>query len=245
MNSIKIVSNNKETLCISYSDISNFKHWLSIQRTKSWYLKNESDSVFLNEYTQWLQWYWNEIEQLGAFDLKTDANIIDIGSGLAVIDLLLAKKFPKSTITLVDKNLLDTENISLWGETHSYYNSWQPVLDGIFCSHIHSNQIRFKDPDDSWGINYDLVMSHHSWCWHYPASMYLDKVYHSLKLGGKLLLTVRFTENDDIVKIITEKFGTCCGFLPFKKDKQIDRERHLSTLHSEFYGGLGVWMKTI
>ena len=105
---LEITLKNKSKLTLNWTDSSNLKTWLARQRTRSAWLLDKTDSEFFTEYQDWIQYYCSLIEGMGAFDLPKNANILDIGSGVGIIDLFLAKQFTGS-ITMLDKNEYQTK----------------------------------------------------------------------------------------------------------------------------------------
>lgn len=238
------ITNSQNTkLKVSWSDTENLKKWIATQRTRSYKIKDLPDVVFFAEYQNWIQWYWNQIEKIGELELPNEPHILDIGSGIGIIDLFLHQMFPTSHISLIDKNDSSPINGNLYGPLHPFYNSWDPTIDAIKTTNLNIDNFKFLLPEDNWATDVDLITSHFSWCWHYDVQTYLDKVYDSLKQNGKLILTIRFTNNENIIKILNDKFGSVGNMIYFPKFNQIDTEQHLFDAPGENYGCIGMWVK--
>lgn len=112
------------------------------------------------------------------------AALLDIGSGRAEIDALLARHWtPRPEIHLLDG---DGSGKQISGFVQSC-GPWKDVNagavllreQGIACE-VHS---AFPNGE------FDLIISSLSWCHHYPADVYLDRVRAALR--GRLIADVR------------------------------------------------------
>lgn len=138
--------------------------------------------------------------------IENCTTILDIGSGVGLLDLILLQKY-NTQVYLLDKNLMSRIDNSIYhSENHGFYNSWDAVEDCIIASNLDKNKIRLLDTDDNWPLNLDLVISTYSWCWHYPKEVYWNKVVKHLKFGGFLALDVLFLKNKNVVEEISEEF---------------------------------------
>lgn len=241
---LHLTTKDNDKLSLEWTNTANLKRWMARQRTRSGWLLHTEDEVFFSEYQEWIQRYWSYFENLNGFQLSNNAKILDIGSGIGIVDLFLALKLDKSEVTLLDKNLDYPINGNQFGELHPFYNSWEPTLDIIKTTNLDLSRFNFIYPEDVWPQEVDFVSSHFSWCWHYNVNTYLEKAYGSLKKDGLLLLTVRFTNSEDVVEILNKKFGKNLDFLYFDKDKQIRTEKNIFDVPGPYYGGMGLWKKT-
>lgn len=240
---ITITTRSNQQLSLDWTNTENLKKWISHQRTRSKWLIDASDVIFFAEYQSWLQNYWSITENMLSNTLNNDANIIDIGSGIAIIDLFLSLKLTQSKFTLIDRDAYSPVKGQLFGPTHPFYNSWDPVLDAIESNQLDPKRFNMISPDNPWPCNVDLISSHFSWCWHYDVHTYLEQVYHSLKDQGALLITFRLTNNENIVDLLNDKFGVTQDILFFQKEHQIKTESQLFDVPGQYYGGLGIWKK--
>lgn len=241
---LNIITKEQQTLTVEWSDVDNLKHWMAKQRTRSAWLLDKPDSEFFAEYQTWIQTYWSLLEGLGSFELANTANILDIGSGIGVVDLFLAQRFTNSKLTLLDKNSFALIAGNQYGALHPFYNSWDPTLDALKTSNIDLHRFSFITPDDDWPKNCDFISSHFSWCWHYSVFTYLERVYESLNMNGKLLISIRFTTSEDVVDVLNNKFGTNLGLHYLKKTDQIHTEKNIFDVPGPYYGAIGLWQKT-
>lgn len=106
-------------------------------------------------------------------------HILDIGSGMAGIDVFLGKRYPSATIHLLDKSGVSPKiNAGFNGRAadFAHYNDFDAAVDllrangvenDIICHDMH----RHPFPDQV----FDVVVSLLSWGFHYPISTYAPK----------------------------------------------------------------------
>ena len=137
-------------------------------------------------------------------------NILDIGSGISGIDIILGQNYKKiPNIHLLDKTALDTEIYYGFNPKTAYYNSLELAKKILISNSIPESKIYLHDADNPNNTFekkvYQLVVSFISWGFHYPVDMYLDKVYQSLDINGVLILDIR--KNSDGLQKIKNKFS--------------------------------------
>lgn len=122
------------------------------------------------------------------------ASVLDIGCGLAGIDLFLYRHYGGQ----VDLHLLDRDGISeLYYGFHAeaaFYNSLSMAeslltLNGVSKDRVTTYNVGQTDLPDS--VRFDLIISLISWGFHYPVSTYSDLVKKSLVAGGTVILDIR------------------------------------------------------
>ena len=149
-------------------------------------------------------------------NLKNMKKIIDVGSGLAQIDLVLSQFLPEIDFYLVDKNRIeyDPENFVYFHppldnkSSHGFYNSFDVIKDVVANSPVNPERIHFLHPENEWPDNVDVVMSYYSWNWHYHKSVYWDKLMQSLKLGGYFSTTLTLRKGETTVDEISQDLGS-------------------------------------
>jgi SAM-dependent methyltransferase len=120
--------------------------------------------------------------------------ILDLGCGIAGIDVLLWDHYQGETAFY----LLDASELSAvrygFGESVAYYNSLRLTREFLLRNRVPSDQIVTidiqRDPFPS-STSFDAVFSLLSWGYHYPVTTYLGPAYDVLKPGGSLILDVR------------------------------------------------------
>ncbi len=121
---------------------------------------------------------------------------MDIGAGIAGIDLVLSNYLNLDEIILVDKTMHDSKVHYLHQETGSFYNSLVSAKDLLIRGGVEPDRIQtVTAPND--GVipcpaeSVDLVISTISWGFHYPVPFYLESVYKILTDEGVLIIDVR------------------------------------------------------
>ena len=139
--------------------------------------------------------------------------ILDIGCGVAGIDIMLHKhyeaagRFPE--LYLLDKSELNDRVYYGIEKTAAYYNSLDIAIallaaNGVEHSRIHTQEVTGASIFP--GMTFDLIISLISWGFHYPVSTYLDQAHGLLGSGGRLIIDVR--KGSDGEALIKEKFGS-------------------------------------
>lgn len=215
------VHSNKGDLNIRWSDPKTLAKYSNIQA--GFYLENVQDySVqFLKKhFYEWNQTFWTMREEKGMFNFSDNSVIVDIGSGIAVADLLLASYIPNSKFYLIDDEGWNDEfaqavppNVC-YDTDYPIYNSWSPVNDAITTSGFDPARFVMQTPSESFPVDVDVITSYISWCFHYPKEIYWERVMSSLKKGGQLLLDVRSLEDKDVIGEISEELKS----IPIKHD---------------------------
>lgn len=208
-----IVHSDKGPLYVEWSDLNQLAKFANLQ-SGFYFSKNKeyTAKLLLDNFEKWNQYFWDQRFNQGIFSLSENSKIIDIGSGVSVIDLLLYSYIPNSQFYLVDKEEPIIENLDKVLPTIAYssdypaYHNWNPVLDAINTSNFDLKRFNFLSPDDQFPENVDAVTSYFSWCLHYPKEVYWDKVKYSLKKGGKLIIDVRPIHGRDVIDEISEEF---------------------------------------
>lgn len=136
------------------------------------------------------------------------SSILDIGCGVAGIDVLLFKHYGESKelhFNLLDKTSVTKQLFYGFKETAAFYNSL-PVAkqllseNGIPNDNIHTLEVK---PDYRIDVDgeVDLIISLYSWGFHYPVSTYIDRAHDLLKVGGRLIMDIRRNKGGE------EEFG--------------------------------------
>jgi len=137
-----------------------------------------------------------EFEELVTWLPASDGGgVLDIGCGLAAIDVMLARALLLRSIHLLDGEAdRPQERVKFRpGGTQA----WNDVrIGGLLVSENlppaeePATVNTYTDPAKIF-INVGLVISLKSWCHHYPASTYLPLVRRSLARGGVLIVDIR------------------------------------------------------
>lgn len=133
-----------------------------------------------------------------AGDLPANARaILDIGCGVAGIDILLSEHYRNQVdIYLLDKTAIDAQVYYGFEGRGSVYNSLtlsQEILElnGVPAERIHTMEATDDNRLPTAPGGFDLVLSLISWGFHYPVNTYIRQVYDALRPGGVLIFDIR------------------------------------------------------
>ena len=159
-----------------------------------------SKTNLLTHFAEYHGWQWQQCNQVGTWELSENARIIDIGSGLAVLDMIMARRRSDLRFWLIDRGIdeYQTDLTVPHGVDHPYYNSWITVEQQIKLNDLDRKRFVLQPPDGPWPCEVDLIISTWCWCWHLPLETYLDRVIDSLAVGGRLCVDIRYQHFDYI-----------------------------------------------
>lgn len=138
-------------------------------------------------------------------------NILDIGCGIAGIDLFLKNHYKNSVeFSLLDKNEVNETVYYDLNKKAAFYNSLDLAKDFLSKNGIDETKISLLFANDKNEINtfkeFDLVISLISWGFHYPVEIYLNRVYELLNTNGILIIDIR--KGNDGLELIKNKFSS-------------------------------------
>jgi SAM-dependent methyltransferase len=125
------------------------------------------------------------------------ANVLDIGCGIAGIDVLLYRHLGDRlrTLHLLDKSAVARNIFYGFGAAGAFYNSLPLARRVLVANGVPADRIRLIEATDANDVPVDtpldLVISIISWGFHYPVATYLEQVHARLRPGGRLILDVR------------------------------------------------------
>src|SRR3989344_4527074 len=129
---------------------------------------------------------------------ENPSSVLDIGCGVAGIDVMLTRHYDKVgkkiDLYLLDKTELNKKVFYGLEKTTAYYNSLDVARDFLIANGASKENIHTQEAAGNpiiQGKQFDLVISLISWGFHYPVETYLEEVFDLLKPGGKLILDVR------------------------------------------------------
>lgn len=145
--------------------------------------------------------------------------ILDIGCGVAGIDVFLAQHYRQDTpkIYLLDKTEMPKKVYYGLEQKGCYYNSLDIAKELLTENGVAAGDIITQEAGNDSRIHFnekfDLVISLISWGFHYPVATYLDQVYNLMAPSGMLILDARKgTENE-----IKQKFGNATVIFEARK----------------------------
>lgn len=115
------------------------------------------------------------------------ARVLDIGCGLAAVDAFLWRTVPVESIALLDGYEVGRKESFTTGA-----HAWNDVRMGAAVVNENTTiRAQCLHPDSKTFPPSDLILSLRSWCHHYPASVYLDRVMDALVPHGLLVVDCR------------------------------------------------------
>jgi SAM-dependent methyltransferase len=200
---ISLPVSNTTLSCNNYEEFSKVvklqtgpKHWQGIT----------TPDVFLTRLESVAKWNWDRTSKY--FDVHKLKKVIDVGSGIGIYDLTLHHLNQEIEFYLIDKSAVEIpKQATYYSNEHYFYNSWDVVNDFLDSSDVDKNKFNLLSPVDNWPTDVDLVISMHSWCWHYPKEFYWERLLTSLRIGGTLILDVLNVKDRNIVEEISEELG--------------------------------------
>jgi len=119
--------------------------------------------------------------------------ILDVGSGLGGIDLLLARHYVSPEVVLLD-GFNDPAEHSRHDRTFSNASAALRFFEANGGPRPGFIDTDFREAHDV--DQFDLVVSLHAWCFHFPPEAYLDAVLGLCAPGARLILDVRNEKGD-------------------------------------------------
>jgi SAM-dependent methyltransferase len=151
-----------------------------------------------------------DYENIKNFLPKNTQEILDIGCGMAGVDVFLSEHYQHLiNIHLLDKTQVD-ENVYYGYESQTaFYNSLPVAKKLLIENSVPGEKIFLHDADNPAtcfnGRKFDLITSFISWGFHYPVKTYLNEVVSSLGEGGVLIVDLR--KDTDGLKEIQKAFN--------------------------------------
>lgn len=145
--------------------------------------------------------YWNDLRgeyaSIRDFLPSSCAAILDIGCGVAGIDVFLAGAYPAAAprICLLDRTRTEAAVFYGFKNKGAFYNSLEVARSLLMANGVPEYSIDLVEATDNNDINVsgkvDLVISLISWGFHYPVETYLHKAHQVLTDNGRLIIDVR------------------------------------------------------
>jgi len=159
------------------------------------------------EYNKDIEFEYSTIKDYLLEDAKS---VLDIGCGVAGIDVLISKHYSNNiNIFLIDKTYTNKKIYYGFKRKASFYNSLDISKNVLELNGVSSDNIFIQEANDDNSIDFkesfDIVISLISWGFHYPVFTYLDSVYDKLNQNGILIIDVKKLTGGE--KEIEKKFG--------------------------------------
>ena len=149
-------------------------------------------------------------------------HILDIGCGVAAINLFLFRHYrqsPRTHFHLLDKTSTAHRVYYGFKSQGAFYNSLAVarellIQNGVPAENIHLMEVT-PDLHIPVATPLDLVISLLSWGHHYPVETYLNQVHDRLASGGRLILDIRHGTDGD--KPLRSKFAAVTALYEAEK----------------------------
>ena len=124
------------------------------------------------------------------------ASILDIGCGIAALDLVLYRNLRSPKLYLLDKSISEDRIWYEFKDKGAFYNSLDLAKNTLLLNGVVEDKIEVLEAPDDGVIklpekSVDLVVSTISWGFHYPVSTYLKSVVRILSETGILIIDIR------------------------------------------------------
>jgi len=136
----------------------------------------------------------NDYHSLRRYLPKSCCSVLDIGCGVAGIDVWINRHYLDSNINfyLFDKTKTEKKIIYGFKEDREFYNSLRVAKSLLTLNDICEETIFLLEATEENEIHIngpiDLILSLISWGYHYPVSVYLNEVHELLSSHGTLIL---------------------------------------------------------
>ena len=123
-------------------------------------------------------------------------SILDVGCGIATVDLFLDTWISPNKIFLLDKTKTEDAVWYMFREKGAFYNSLDLAKMTLELNGVSESKIELISAPDNGAINLesgsiDVVISTISWGFHYPISLYLNSIYKLMRNEAVLIIDVR------------------------------------------------------
>ena len=132
--------------------------------------------------------------------------VMDIGCGIAGINIFLYDFLNKPKIFLLDKTKIEKKIWYMFEKKGAFYNSLELAQNTLQTNGVDSKDIKLIEAPENGIISVkdnfiDLIISNLSWGYHFPVSNYLSSVEKILTKKGMLIIDIRKnTEGEEILK---------------------------------------------
>ena len=151
----------------------------------------------------------NEFEEIKPYLHKDINQILDIGAGLGLIDILLNNYLNKvSNFTLIDRNFISKKIKYGFSKDYEGYNLLKKTEFFLIRNGLDKNQIKLIDTNHDINLinKFDLIISLISMGYHYPVDNYLNILKHNSHKETIFIFDLADEHNKvEEIKILFEK----------------------------------------
>ncbi len=138
-------------------------------------------------------------------------NIIDIGCGLAGVDIYLYHHYSRAVgLTLLDRSKTDAKVRYNFRNNGAFYNSLSIAKENLLAYGVSEADIICIEANRDFSINvntnFELIISLLSWGFHYPVDAYLNQVTKLMAQDARVIIDVR--KNTDGIETLKSAFDS-------------------------------------
>ena len=202
------IETDKGTLELKFKNFSLFKEYAFNQL----FVSADNDDELLSKIKYNYQSRFNYELTLGVYNLSKSINVLNIGSGMGILDIIAAWYLNNdSRFYLLDKSLLERIDVQ-WGEKdHGFYNNWYIFFDILSNTESlglqFAKKFKFIKPGDKFPNSLDVIKSNYSYMYHYPKEVYWNQILPHAKNGCTLLFDILNRSDTDYELEITKEIG--------------------------------------
>jgi len=186
---------------------------------------------FVNQPEKFINVMQKEFDEITPFLPTECKNIMDIGCGIAAIDIFLSRHYDNPKLHLLDQDKTDNNIHYGYKANGSFYNSFDACATFLKSNEI--TNFEFFKAEKAKDIpalpKQDIIISLLSCGYHYPVDFYLSKMYELLSEKGVLILdirehtpqleTLKTTFPDiSIIRVENKAYRICAKFKPKNKN---------------------------
>ena len=155
----------------------------------------------------------NEYASIRAYLPAGCSSILDIGCGVAGIDVFLQRHYQagQPRFFLLDKSQVEANVHYGFRQRGAFYNSLDVAKAVLVGNGVAADKVSVLEATDDYALQVpqpvDLVISLISWGFHYPVETYVKTVHELLAEQGRLILDVR--KETDGMACLNDWFSEC------------------------------------
>jgi SAM-dependent methyltransferase len=167
---------------------------------------------------QYLEQMETEYRELQPYLPDDVSSILDIGCGMAGIDLYLWEHYRDQSpdVTLFDKSEVSEDLYYRFYDNAAFYNSLDTARENLEMNGVPEDKINTVEatPENLREMGeVDFCLSLYSWGFHYPVDTYVDEITEVLSPDGRVVLDLRketgeVTKHTDGYQACEEAFDT-------------------------------------
>ena len=137
-----------------------------------------------------------KVDSIAKFIPSNTSSVLDIGCGIAALDIYLDKLLSPSQIFLLDKTETEDKIWYMFESKGAFYNSLELAKETLELNGVLASKVKLIEAPEDGRIalpdkSVDLIISTISWGFHYPINIYIQSVFDIISDNGVLIIDVR------------------------------------------------------